>query len=54
MVAMEFSEWPGAWERHIIRRYKFPLFFLDSQPPTPGELAQATLLDQSELTQLET
>lgn len=53
MVALEFSEWPGAWERHVIRRSRFPLFFLDSQPPTPKDLAQAQLLDKTELTQLE-
>ncbi len=54
MVAMEFSDWPGAWERHIIRRHRFPLFFIDNPPPTATELAQAILLDKTELTQLET
>lgn len=53
MVTLEFSEWPGAWERHVMRRARFPLFFLDGQPPTQRELAQAQLLDQTELTQLE-
>lgn len=53
MEAMEFSEWPGAWERHIIRRARFPEFFTDRQPPTQRELAQAQLLDKSELAQLE-
>jgi hypothetical protein len=53
MVALEFSEWPGAWERQVIRRARCPQFFLHSSPPTTQELAQAQLLDQSELTQLE-
>lgn len=54
MTAMEFSEWPGAWERHIIRRHEFPMFFLDQAAPGMRELAQAQLLDKSELAQLET
>ncbi|MEM7257743.1 MAG: hypothetical protein AAF404_10180, partial [Pseudomonadota bacterium] len=54
MAAMEFSEWPGAWERHIIRRQEFPMFFIDSASPTLRELAHAQLLDKSELAQLET
>lgn len=54
MEAMEFSEYPGAWERHIIRRARYPDYFTYSQPPTQRELAQAQLLDKSDLTQLET
>jgi len=54
MEAIEFSEWPGAWERHLIRRTRFPLYFPDQKAPTLTDLAQAQLLDKTELTQLET
>ena len=53
MVSMEFSEWPGAWERQVLRRHEHPYFFAGNQAPTRTELIQAQQLDQSELAQLE-
>lgn len=53
MPNLEFSEWPGAWERHIVRKTNFPLLFTDKSPPVLRDLEQAQLLDQQELAQLE-
>lgn len=52
MSAMEFSEWPGAWERHVIRKTRHPHFFFRRQPPAEADLLQAQSRDQQELTQL--
>ncbi len=53
MPNLEFSEWPGAWERHVIRKTDFPLLFSDRKPPVTKDLEQAQLLDKQELAQLE-
>ena len=52
MPEKEFSEWPGAWERQIIRKSRFPQFFTDKEPPAPAALADAQQRDQQELNQL--
>lgn len=46
-----FSKWPGAWERHLIRRHESPQYFEGTSPPTAAEIAAAQLKDQQELTQ---
>ena len=53
MPHLEFSEWPGAWERHVIRKTDFPRLFVDKNPPVTRDLEHAQLLDQQELSQLE-
>lgn len=52
MSVIEYTEWPGAWERHVIRRIKHPHFFNRKQPPTQADLLRAQSRDQQELTQL--
>ncbi len=46
-----FSKWPGAWERHLIRRHESPQYFEGASSPTAAEIANAQLKDQQELTQ---
>ncbi len=52
MTDIEFSEWPGAWERHVIRKAKNPQLFFRRLPPTEADLLKAQSRDQQELTQL--
>lgn len=52
MSAIEFSEWPGAWERHVIRKTRHPHFFFRREPPSQADLLHAQSRDQQELTQL--
>lgn len=51
MSALIFSEWPGAWERHIIRKARHSHFFGDNKSPSLEQLAQAQQRDQLELAQ---
>ncbi len=51
MSTLAFSEWPGAWERHIIRQAKNPGFFYPKKPPVQQDLLEAQQRDQQELTQ---
>ena len=51
MSALIFSEWPGAWERHIIRKARHSHFFGDNKSPSAEQLAQAQQRDQLELAQ---
>lgn len=44
-----FSKWPGAWERHLIRRYDNPQYFETSKPVTEINVADAQTRDQQEL-----
>lgn len=44
-----FSQWPGAWERHLIRRHSHPHFFGQLPPLTENQLQHAQQLDQQEL-----
>jgi len=44
-----FSKWPGAWERHLIRRHRHPYFFVNKKAPTELELQTAQAKDQQEL-----
>jgi len=44
-----FSEWPGAWERHLIRRHNYPHFFRSNSAPTELDIQNAQTLDQQEL-----
>jgi len=46
-----FSKWPGAWERHLIRRHDNPQYFEQKSPPTAIDIADAQTRDQQELTQ---
>ncbi len=46
-----FSNWPGAWERHLIRRYKHPHFFSSCTPPSAQDITEAQSRDQQELGQ---
>ena len=46
-----FSKWPGAWERHLIRRHDNPQYFIGTTPPTESEIATAQNRDQQELLQ---
>ncbi len=46
-----YSEWPGAWERHVVRKARNPHFFNQLHPPTQQELTQAQQRDQLELAQ---
>lgn len=46
-----FSKWPGAWERHLIRRHDNPQYFKQKTPPTALDIANAQSRDQQELTQ---
>lgn len=45
-----FSKWPGAWERHLIRRHESPQYFEVAERPTATDIASAQLHDQQELT----
>jgi len=51
MSALIFSEWPGAWERHIIRKARHSHFFGDNKIPLTEQLAEAQQRDQLELKQ---
>lgn len=51
MSTLIFSEWPGAWERHIIRKSRNSHFFGANDTPLEEQLAQAQQRDQLELTQ---
>ncbi len=51
MSALKFSEWPGAWERHIIRKARHSHFFGDNKTSLAEQLAQAQQRDQLELAQ---
>ena len=53
MPNLEFSEWPGAWERHVIRKTDFPHLFANTKSPLQKDLVQAQQLDKQELAQLE-
>lgn len=46
-----FSKWPGAWERHLVRRFECPQYFEGATRPTSTEIAVAQLKDQQELSQ---
>ncbi len=46
-----FSKWPGAWERHLVRRFECPQYFEGAARPTATEIAAAQLKDQQELSQ---
>jgi len=45
-----FTEWPGAWERQLIRAVRNPKFF-NNQIPSEQQLREAQLRDQQELSQ---
>lgn len=51
MSALIFSEWPGAWERHIIRKARHSHFFGSNESTLAEQLAQAKNRDQLELAQ---
>lgn len=51
MSTSEFSDWPGAWERHVIRKSRHPYLFSIHEAPAQSELIQAQLRDQQELTE---
>ncbi len=51
MVNDSFSKWPGAWERHLIRRYQHPHFFESCKPPSAQDISEAQSRDQQELGQ---
>lgn len=51
MSTLIFSEWPGAWERHIIRKARHSHFFGSSDVSLAEQLAQAKNRDQLELAQ---
>lgn len=44
-----FSQWPGAWERHLIRRHTHPHFFGKLPPLTENQLQREQQRDQQEL-----
>jgi len=44
-----FSKWPGAWERHLIRRHDNPQYFIGTTPPAASDIATAQARDQQEL-----
>lgn len=45
-----FSKCPGAWERHLLRRCRYPHFFTNnSAPTTERDLQHAQAKDQQEL-----
>jgi len=46
-----FSKWPGAWERHLIRRHDNPQYFTGTTPPTDLDITEAQARDQNELLQ---
>jgi|GEM_PF-7129977 len=50
-MSNSFSKWPGAWERHLIRRYEYPQYFEGVLQPTASEIANAQARDQQELAQ---
>ncbi len=45
------SKWPGAWERHLIRRMEFQQFFELACEPTAADMEIAKSKDQQELSQ---
>ena len=49
-----FSRWPGACERHLIRRHDNPHYFSGGQPPATIEIAEAQAKDQQELIRFNT
>ena len=51
MSTLIFSERPGAWERHIIRRARHSHFFGDNKTPLAQQLSEAQQRDQLELSQ---
>jgi len=51
MSTLIFSEWPGAWERHIIRKARHSHFFGNKNTSLAEPLAQAQQRDQLELAQ---
>jgi len=51
MSALIFSEWPGAWERHIIRKARHSHFFGNNKIPLAEQLTEAQQRDQLELAQ---
>lgn len=51
MSALIFSEWPGAWERHVVRKARHGHFFVGNNSSLAEELNQAKQRDQLELTQ---
>ena len=51
MSTLIFSEWPGAWERHIIRKARHGHFFGDNKISLAEQLTQAKQRDQLELAQ---
>ena len=51
MSTLIFSEWPGAWERHIIRKARHGHFFGDNKISLAVQLTQAKQRDQLELAQ---
>lgn len=46
-----FSKWPGAWERHLIRRHDNPHYFEKITAPSSQEIAESQTRDQQELSQ---
>ncbi|OED42439.1 hypothetical protein AB833_07335 [Chromatiales bacterium (ex Bugula neritina AB1)] len=46
-----FSECPGAWERHIVRKVRYPYFFNQAHTPSKEDLLIAQQRDQLELAQ---
>ncbi len=46
-----FSKWPGAWERHLIRRHSHPHYFGSGTKTTEQDLIEAKARDQQELAQ---
>ena len=51
MSTLIFSEWPGAWERHIIRKARHSHFFGDDKISLAEQLNRAKQRDQLELAQ---
>ena len=48
-MILSFSKWPGAWERHLIRRHDSPQYFIGTKRPTALDIADAQTRDQVEL-----
>ena len=51
MMKHSFSQWPGAWERHLIRRYNNSQFFGGAKLPSAEDVLEAQARDQQELAQ---